>query len=90
MPGGDGSGPLGLGPGTGRAAGCCGGYAAPAERQPFLRGRCGWGLGIPASQFYPRAVPDEKAVLKHREKFIQEQLERIEKRLEEINGQEEG
>lgn len=34
MPRGDGTGPLGLGPMTGRAAGCCAGYAAPGYMNP--------------------------------------------------------
>ncbi|OGX17904.1 MAG: hypothetical protein A3K83_07930 [Omnitrophica WOR_2 bacterium RBG_13_44_8b] len=43
MPGGDGTGPLGLGPMTGRAAGYCAGYSAPGYANP-IPGR-GWGLG---------------------------------------------
>jgi len=54
MPGGDGTGPLGLGPMTGRAAGYCAGYPVPGYMNPvpgrgfggrgrgFGRGR-GWG-----------------------------------------------
>ena len=58
MPGGDGTGPLGLGPMTGRQAGYCAGYSAPgyANSIPgrgrgfgygrgFGRGR-GWGRGF--------------------------------------------
>ena len=49
MPGGDGTGPLGLGPMTGCAAGDCAGYAAPGYANPvFGRGRGfgrGWGRG---------------------------------------------
>lgn len=55
MPGGDRTGPMGLGPMTGRAAGYCGGsgmggYANPAGRASFgMRfgyGRGGWGRGM--------------------------------------------
>lgn len=45
MPGGDGTGPLGMGPMTGRATGYCAGYANPGPG--FNPGRCagGWGRG---------------------------------------------
>ncbi len=51
MPGGDRTGPLGLGPMTGRAAGYCAGYSVPGYANPISgRGRgfgfgCGWGTG---------------------------------------------
>ena len=46
MPGGDGTGPAGMGPMTGRAAGYCAGYAAPGSVNPtFGRGSGGWGRG---------------------------------------------
>jgi len=40
MPRGDGTGPQGMGPGTGRAAGYCAGYAIPGCTNP------GWGRGF--------------------------------------------
>lgn len=43
MPGGDGTGPMGLGPRTGRAAGFCAGYPMPGSLNPiFGRGAVGW------------------------------------------------
>jgi hypothetical protein len=46
MPGGDGTGPGGLGPMTGRAAGFCAGYPVPGFMNPVGgRGYWGWGLG---------------------------------------------
>ena len=49
MPGGDGTGPVGLGPMTGRGAGHCAGYPAPGYMNPIPgRGRGfgrGWGRG---------------------------------------------
>ena len=52
MPGGDGTGPMGMGPMTGRGAGYCAGYPVPGYMNPlpgggargWRRGR-GWGLG---------------------------------------------
>ncbi len=49
MPGGDGTGPLGFGPLTGRAAGYCAGYSVPGYANPYPRGGRGlgraWGRG---------------------------------------------
>lgn len=54
MPRGDGTGPMSMGPGTGRAAGYCAGYPVPGFMNPTLgrglgmawgRGG-GWGLGM--------------------------------------------
>jgi len=44
MPGGDGTGPAGMGPMTGRAAGYCAGYSAPGYMNP-IPGRGGFGFG---------------------------------------------
>jgi len=43
MPGGDGTGPVGMGPMTGRAAGYCAGYGMPGYANPGGRGF--WGRG---------------------------------------------
>jgi len=46
MPFGDGTGPMGLGPMTGRAAGYCAGYGMPGYANPIPgRGFWGWGRG---------------------------------------------
>jgi len=45
MPYGDGTGPGGMGPMTGRAAGYCAGYAVPGFQNPIV-GRGGFGRGI--------------------------------------------
>ena len=46
MPGGDGTGPLGMGPMTGRAAGYCAGYPVPGFMNPTVGGGVwGWGRG---------------------------------------------
>jgi hypothetical protein len=47
MPGGDGTGPGGMGPMTGRAAGFCAGYGVPGYANPIAgRGYRGWGRGF--------------------------------------------
>ena len=52
MPAGDGTGPMGMGPLTGRAAGFCAGFGTPGYMNPSLgrgmgfgRGRGFWGRG---------------------------------------------
>ena len=46
MPRGDGTGPGGMGPMTGRAAGYCAGYGMPGYMNPY-GGRMGGGFGYP-------------------------------------------
>ena len=46
MPIGDGTGPAGMGPMTGRAAGYCAGYPMPGYMNPYAGGRIGLGRGI--------------------------------------------
>jgi len=57
MPRGDGTGPAGMGPMTGRAAGYCAGYAAPGYMNP-IPGRGAWaGPMNPGYASAPYAVP---------------------------------
>jgi len=52
MPFGDGTGPAGMGPMTGRAAGFCAGYSVPGYMNP-VAGRAGfYGASIPAVRPY--------------------------------------
>ena len=56
MPAGDGTGPAGLGPMTGRAAGFCAGYPVPGYMNPVL-GRGGfYGTSVPAFVPYGAAL----------------------------------
>jgi hypothetical protein len=47
MPFGDGTGPMGLGPMTGRAAGFCAGFGRPGFTNPILGRRFGFAWGMP-------------------------------------------
>jgi len=47
MPFGDGTGPAGLGPMTGRAAGFCAGFGRPGYANPISGRWFGWGYGAP-------------------------------------------
>ena len=66
MPGGDGTGPMGMGAMTGRAAGFCAGYAVPGYLNPVGgRGLGGWGRGFSGrgggrgrrNRFYATGLP---------------------------------
>lgn len=50
MPRGDGTGPAGMGPMTGRGAGFCAGYAVPGYMNPMV----GWGVGPRGRGFFGR------------------------------------
>ena len=45
MPRGDGTGPMGMGPMTGRGAGYCAGFAMPGMMNPLAGRGCVWGMG---------------------------------------------
>jgi hypothetical protein len=78
MPGQDGTGPMGLGPLTGRGMGPCGG----GMRRGFGR-RFGRGTG-----FKPRVAltkDDEKKILEAELREIEAEKQEIEKRLKETN-----
>ena len=121
MPGGDGTGPGGMGPMTGRAAGFCAGYSVPGYANPvggrgmgmgfgrgrgggFGRGRgFGWGragYGLPAYgsavnpyayggvPFAPTVAPQQELDgLKGQAEYLEDALDGIKKRIEELDSQ---
>ena len=56
MPGGDGSGPMGMGPMTGRAAGFCAGYGVPGYMNAYGRGGMGRGMGMGRGRGWGRGM----------------------------------
>ena len=119
MPGGDGTGPVGMGPMTGRAAGFCAGYPVPGYANPvggrgywgrgrglgrgrgrgFGRARGGygwpaWGGYANPHAGYPTGYPavlgtgphpeHEQAALRQQSQYLQESLDAINKRIEEL------
>lgn len=83
MPGFDGTGPLGMGPGTGRGLGPCGAGMA------WRRGRGSRGFGF--RRFWDYAPYDrvltkdeEKEMLKNEASILEEELAEIKSRLKEI------
>jgi len=100
MPRGDGTGPMGSGPMTGRAAGWCGGFAAPGFMGRggyggFGRGFCrsfgaavlpGWGVyGNAAYNRANEAPYAERAFLNSRAELLENQLEQIKSRLNSLD-----
>ncbi len=62
MPGGDRTGPLGMGPRTGRALGFCSGSGEPGYANGMPGGRCGWNQGRAGGRgrrhwFYATGLP---------------------------------
>ena len=113
MPGGDRTGPNGIGPMTGRAAGYCAGNSVPGYAGGFRRGSFGRGggrgfrygfyaTGLPgwqrgpgfgygrgmfsgyAAEPYPLSSADELDMLKQQAGEIQNTLDSIEKRIQEL------
>lgn len=85
MPGGDGTGPMGWGPRSGRAAGYCSGYSRPGYANPFPGRRYG-AYGFQRPRYYREDPADEKVFLKHRAGLLREQIRLIEERLKEIDS----
>jgi len=98
MPRGDGTGPMSTGPMTGRRAGYCAGYdepgfANPAPRLGMRRGFRGGGRGW-RHWFYATGLPrwartgfapqQETEALKEQAGWLKDQLDAINKRIEEI------
>ncbi len=106
MPGGDRTGPMGMGPMTGRGAGFCGGGAG-AGRGNAVRGRCfagrgqgggrGWrnwfnATGLPGWMRFGQNVPDEveRGYLEGQGEALQQQLEAMQARLQSLEGEKSG
>jgi len=104
MPRGNGTGPMGAGPMTGRAAGYCAGFATPGFANQAGYGGFGRGMGMgrggrggmgfgfrnrfyaPETMQAPAINPDqEKEYLANEAKALENDLEAIKKRLDELN-----
>jgi len=96
MPQGDGTGPRGQGPMTGRGMGYCAGFAVPGcMNTGFGRGRGlrrGFGRGfrgmVPQPQVVPQEVEltetEEKKILKADLEDLRTEMKEVEKRLKEL------
>jgi len=87
MPSGDGTGPAGMGPMTGRGRGFCAGFNVPGYMNPGFRrgfGR-GFGRGFRAQAFYPQMISQPQVITEVEEKkLLQEDLELMEQEMQEI------
>lgn len=99
MPFGDGTGPLGQGPMTGRGVGFCAGYQRPGYTNPALGRRVGFGrgrgwrnwyraTGLPgwqrAGMGYSSTAKEEKEMTQEELSVLKEQVKALEARLEEL------
>lgn len=100
MPRGDGTGPMGMGPMTGRGMGYCAGYRAPGFASGgfgrgmgrgggrgfgfgFRRGG-GYGFAPPFAGTATAIAPDEETVLRTQLGYLEDQLNTIKTRLNEL------
>ena len=105
MPRGDRTGPQGMGPRTGRAAGYCGGYNVPGCADPIpgrgMAWRRGWGGGgygwgnvawsaPPSAAPLPPTPMDEKTILNQQIVALQAQLDYLSERLKALQKKGEG
>ncbi|HHN46468.1 MAG TPA: hypothetical protein ENN09_03405 [Planctomycetes bacterium] len=100
MPRGDGTGPMGIGPMTGRAAGYCAGYGVPGYMNPIPgrgfwgrgggrgRGWWRWGAAPMAAPYappaYPYSVSPAAPTVKQETEFLKTQAEAMRQNLEAI------
>lgn len=80
MPRGDGTGPAGMGPMSGRGAGCCVGFV---NRGAGFRARMGRGPGAIAPRF-GSGGETEQTLLKNRAEALKTQLDAVQQRLGEL------
>lgn len=101
MPRGDGTGPRGFGPRTGRGLGYCNGYDSPGFTRGYGCGRgygygrgnrqgYGRGYGWNDRSYYPPAEPyagvSEKTLIENEIKAMNDQLKALQNRLDAINN----
>lgn len=96
MPGGDKTGPMGMGPMTGRGAGYCMDFAAPGFIYPRAAYRMGRGYGRGGRGFRRmygfmpiQNALEEKELLANQTEYLEDQLRIVKKRLRDLDGQDE-
>lgn len=99
MPRGDGTGPAGWGPMTGRGAGYCAGYATPGFVNAGLRRRMGMGMGFrggrgnrwvtPAFAAYPtfQEMPPSVPTVEQNVQQLKDQAQHLAAVLEQVQNQ---
>jgi hypothetical protein len=100
MPWGDGTGPMGLGPMTGRRAGFCAGFGMPGAGRGFGRSLFRFG-GFSGSMWYGQRYgrmfdtyrmdpATEREILQRQEQGLSASLDAVKKRLEELSASSDG
>jgi hypothetical protein len=96
MPRGNGTGPMGMGPMTGRGAGYCAGYSVPGYVNPaggrgwfgfgrgFGRGR---GRGFGRGFAVPPTAREEADILKEESELLKQQLQDIQERINMLDAE---
>jgi len=90
MPGGDRTGPMGLGPATGRRAGFCAGGRGRGRRNRFFSGaypagpRWGGGFFDDTFQGTPATKESQIELLKEQAGYLNNELDNIKKRIDEL------
>ena len=91
MPRGDGTGPMGMGPRSGRGAGYCAGYNMPGFANPGfglgMAWRRGWGDGFgwrKSQAWTPPTKEEMLQALKNQSEWLKAHLDAINKRIEEL------
>jgi len=79
MPRGDGTGPLGQGPMTGRGAGLCAGYPTPGMGRGMGRG-----MGMGRGRFFSSSPQQELGMLKSQSEYFKSALDGVNKRISEL------
>ena len=101
MPGGNGTGPAGMGPMTGRAAGFCAGYNMPGYGNPYLGRGFGRGAGrgwqnrfyasqpgwMQTEQMYPQYIPVQQVTPEQQIDALKQQADFLQDQLGQINTQ---
>ena len=94
MPAGNQTGPMGMGPRTGRGFGYCSGNNAPGYANGgfghrgggFARGKRFWGAGYPGAYQAPVMTPEqERESLKAQAHNLEESLKAIQERLDKLD-----
>ena len=102
MPGGNGTGPAGMGPMTGRGAGYCAGYSTPGYTNPIAGGGFGRGMGRgggfgrgmgrgfgfrAAAPYYPTSYPYNSNLSPQQEaSMLKEQLKAMQDEVSMVNN----
>ena len=86
MPARDGTGPMGMGPMSGKGMGCCAGFAVPGYANAGYGHRHGFQRrAYNCFSVQNMCAEDEKTVLSRQADFFKRQLEQVQKRIDRLD-----